>query len=329
MLVLAPAWVGDMVMAHALVPGLVERHAEVHFLAPPSTAPLAARMPGVAAVHTVPVEHGQLGLRVRRRVARAMAAKRFDRAIVLPNSFKSALIPWWAGIPKRTGYRGEARFGLLNDLRTLDEVASPRLVDRFAALADARPSPPRLAADPGARRRLLGAHGLSADGPVVALCPGAEYGPAKRWPAERFAELAARCSAAGAVVWVVGTAAERQTAATILRAAPAIDLTGRTSLTDVVDLLSAATAAVVNDSGLMHVAAALDLPLVALFGSSSPTFTPPLSTRATVLERDLDCRPCFARTCPLGTLDCLKGIGVDAVFEAVMNALRTPRACSG
>ena len=316
-LIVAPAWVGDMVMAHAMVPGLVDGGTEVHFLAPPGTAPLATRMEGVAAVHIVEARHGEFGWRVRRRAARELRPLRFDRAIVLPNSFKSALVPLLAGIPTRTGFRGEWRYGLINDMRRLDEARLPRLVDRYAALADGAPTRPRLAADPAARRRLLAKHGLGTDRPVVALCPGAEYGEAKRWPAERFAALAARCVEAGAAVWVFGTAGESAAAERIAAEAPAVDLTGRTSLTDAVDLLSAASAAVVNDSGLMHVAAALDLPLVALFGSSSPAFTPPLSPSATILERNLPCRPCFERTCPLGHLDCLRGISVDQVFDAL------------
>ena len=316
-LVVAPAWVGDMVMAHAIVPGLAHRGHEVHFLAPPSTAALASRMPGVAEVHTVCTHHGELGWRPRRRAARSLAERHFGRAVVLPNSFKSALTPLWAGVPVRTGFRGEFRFGVLNDLRRLDEARMPRLVDRYAALADVVPAEPRLRADAAALERLLARHHLQSERPVVALCPGAEYGPAKRWPAERFAALAARSVAAGASVWILGTEAERPAADRILAVAPAVDLTGKTSLVDVVDLLSAARVAVVNDSGLMHVAAALAVPLVALFGSSSQTFTPPLSARARVFERDLDCRPCFARTCPLGHLECLNGIGVDRVFDAV------------
>ncbi len=316
-LVVAPAWVGDMVMAHAIVPGLRDRGDEVHFLAPPSTAALAARMPGVAKVHTLCTRHGELGWQARRRAARPLAELHFGRAVVLPNSFKSALTPLWAGIPVRTGFRGEFRYGVLNDVRRPDEARMPRLVDRFAALAEVAPANPRLRPDTTARKALLARHGLPSDQPVVALCPGAEYGPAKRWPPERYAALAARCVEAGASVWVLGRHAERGAADRILAAAPAVDLTGKTSLLDVVDLLSAATVAVVNDSGLMHVAAALAVPLVALFGSSSQTFTPPLSARAKVVERDLDCRPCFARTCPLGHLDCLVGIGVDRVFESM------------
>ena len=316
-LVLAPAWVGDMVMAQTLAPGLAKQGAEVHFLAPPATADLATRMPDVAVAHTVGTSHGELGFGERWATARRLRALGFDRAIVLPNSFKAALTPFLAGIPVRTGFRGEFRFGLLNDIRTLDAARLPRMVDRFAALAGVVPAAPSLRADAAARNMLLGKHGLRTDAPVVALCPGAEFGPAKRWPASHFADLAERCVRTGAHVWVFGGAADSAAAADIAAHPGVTDLTGRTSLLDAVDLLSAATAAVTNDSGLMHVAAALGVPVAAVFGSSSATFTPPLSARARVVERDLDCRPCFARECPLGHLDCLRGIAAARVFEAL------------
>lgn len=313
-LVVAPAWVGDAVMAHTLVPGLLARGAEVHFLAPPSTAPLATRMPGVAAIHRNTVRRGRLDLRCRFDAAKRLRQHGFDQAIVLPGSLKSALAPALAGIPRRTGFRGEARFGLVNDMRRLDTRVMPRLVDRFAALADTTPTPPHLRPDERERSRLLAALGIDLARPAVALCPGAEYGPAKRWPAEHFAELAALCANAGADVWVLGGAADRRAAAIIAQRGPVRDLTGRTSLAEVVDVLSAASGAVANDSGLMHVAGALDVPLVAVFGSTSPTFTPPLGDRAAVVERQLDCRPCFARECRLRHLDCLRGVRPARVF---------------
>lgn len=316
-LVVAPAWVGDMVMAHTLVPGLAARGAEAHFLAPVHTAPLAERMPDVAATHALATRHRRLALRLRHAAAKQLRGQAFDQAIVLPGSFKSALIPLLAGIPRRTGFRGEARFGLINDMRRLDPAALPRLVDRFAALADTAPARPRLRPDAAARARLLAALDLAAGRPAIALCPGAQYGSAKRWPAEHFAALGALCRRAGAAVWVLGAAADRPAAAAIAARAPVVDLTARTSLADAVDVLSAASGVVANDSGLMHVAAALDVPLVAVFGSTSPAFTPPLGERATVLERQLACRPCFARRCPLRHLDCLRGIGPEQVFAAL------------
>ena len=329
-LVVAPAWVGDMVMAHAVVPGLATRGA-VHFLAPNATAALATRMEGVASVQRIGTTHGTLGLRERLRVGYRLRELRCDQAIVLPSSFKSALTPLFAGIPRRTGWRGEFRYGVLNDVRQLDRVRWPRLVDRFAALADVAPTTPRLSADPAARQRLLAKHRLRTEGPIVALCPGAAYGPAKRWPVEHFAALARRCTNAGAEVWIVGSAKETSIGEAICASQGAdgstvVNLAGRTSLLEVVDLLSAASVVVSNDSGLLHVAAALDVPVVAVYGSTSPDFTPPLGTRAATVQRELGCRPCFQRECPLGHTDCLQGLAPAEVFDAVhgLGCLETP-----
>ncbi len=316
-LVVAPAWIGDMVMAHTLVDGILARGADVHFLAPEATADLALRMPGVAAVHRYRARHGRLDWRNRRAAAKRMAGEGFEQAIVLPNSLKSALVPFLAGVPRRTGFRGEWRFALLNDMRLLDKARWPRMVDRFAALADAPPAKPQLQADLEARRRLVSEFGLSLDRPVLALCPGAEFGSSKRWPVARFAALAERAVVSGARVWVFGGSKDTPLVAALAERAPVVDLTGRTSLADAVDLLSLADVAVANDSGLMHVAAALDVPVVAIYGSTSPAFTPPLADNAVVVERKLACRPCFQRECPLAHLDCLRGIHADEVFAHV------------
>ena len=316
-LVVAPAWVGDMVMAHALVPGLVRRGAVVEFLAPPATGDLARRMPGVSAVHDLKVDHGELGLGERMRVARRLRGRGFDRAIVLPNSFKSALVPFLAGIPRRTGFTGEARAGFVNDRRKLRVRDLPRQVDRFAALADVEPVPPRLCADPANRAALLGRFGLGARGDLVALCPGAEYGSSKRWPRERFAELAKRLATAGAAVCVLGSVRDAELEAAVAGGSPTLDLTGKTGLLDAVDILSASCVAVTNDSGLMHVAAALGVPLVAIYGSTTPAFTPPLSDRAVAIGQDLPCRPCFKRECPLGHRACLNNTTVERVLGEI------------
>lgn len=325
-LIVAPAWVGDMVMAHAVVPGLVATGAEVSMLAPPPTAPLAQRMPGVAAVYELAASHGEFGWAARRAAARRLAPLGFERAIVLPNTWKSALAPALARIPQRTGFIGEARFGLLNDWRRLDEVRWPRLVDRFAALAGVSPSPPRLNADASASRRLRRKLGLTAGESVVALCPGAAFGPAKRWPASHFAALARRCIEAGSEVWVLGGPADAPAGAASAASASVRDLTGRTTLLEAVDLLAVANAVVSNDSGLMHVAAALGRPLTAIYGSTTPAFTPPLAAQAAIVERDLPCRPCFARQCPLQHLDCLRGIDAGEVFGALGELRALPMA---
>lgn len=326
-LLVAPAWVGDMVMAHCLVQLLAARQpgAQIHVLAPPATAPLAGRMTGVAASHLLEVGHGGLQWAQRRAAARALAPLGFHRAIVLPNTLKSALVPWWAGIRKRTGWHGESRYGLLNDRRRLDPARYPLMIERFMALALppgeplAAPYPePRLDVDPGNRARLIEELELDTGGGVLALCPGAEFGPAKRWPAGHYARVANHAADQGRQVWLLGSPADVEIAAAIRRLAPrAVNLAGRTRLVDAVDLLSAADAVVSNDSGLMHIAGAVGVPVVAVFGSTSPEFTPPLGAAARVVRQPLPCSPCFQRQCPLGHLRCLEELVPERVVEAL------------
>ncbi|MEZ5560112.1 MAG: lipopolysaccharide heptosyltransferase II [Pseudomonadales bacterium] len=323
-LIVAPAWVGDMVMAHSLVQTLHARApgSRIDMLAPPATAPLAARMPGVDRTHLFPIAHGELGLGRRRAQGRALRAIGYDQAIVLPNSFKSALVPWWARIPRRTGWHGESRYGVLNDRRPLQAQRYPLMIQRFVALglppdaAEPTDCPqPRLRVDPDNRERLRAALGLGAGRPVLALCPGAEFGPAKRWPASHYAAVARHALDAGQAVWLIGSPAEADLCAGIaaLAGGGAVNLAGRTRLQDAVDLLSAAARVICNDSGLMHVACALDLPVIALFGSTSADFTPPLGRHARVLRLGLDCSPCFQRECPLGHLRCLQDLAPERV----------------
>ena len=305
-------------MANALVPGLVCGGAVVEFLAPPATRGLARRMPDVSVVYDYDVDRGQLGLGDRVEAARRLKRRGIDWAIVLPNSWKSALVPFLAGIPRRTGFTGEARYGLLNDIRKLDVRKLPRQVDRFAFLAGVPPSSPRLQSSPSSGIDLLRKCGLDLGSrTLVALCPGAEYGPSKRWPAERFAELARRLADAGAAACVLGSARDAELGAQIAACSPALDLTGKTRLVQAVDILSVASAAVTNDSGLMHVAAALDVPVVAIYGSTTPVFTPPLSARAMAIGQDLPCRPCFERECPLGHLACLANTSARRAMDAL------------
>jgi heptosyltransferase-2 len=324
-LVVAPAWVGDMVMAHTLV-SLLRRQpdAEIHMVAPPATEPLVRRMPGVSASRVLDVGHGELGFKRRRSLARDLKAMAYDQAIVLPNSFKSALLPFWAGIPKRTGWLGESRYLLLNDRRRLDPARYPLMIERFMALAlppDAKlPEPyplPQLTADAEAAAALAARFGL-VTGDVTALCPGAEFGPAKRWPPRHFAALARAELARGRAVCLLGSPGDRETCAEIAESAPAaVNLAGQTTLLEAVDLLSLCDRVVTNDSGLMHVAAALGKPLVALFGSTSPDFTPPLGERSTVLKHPIECSPCFQRQCPLGHLKCLEDLAPEQVIEVL------------
>jgi heptosyltransferase-2 len=284
-------------------------------------------MPEVHAVIDNPFRHGELKVFARRRLGVELRKQRYQRAIVLPNTFKSALPAFFASIPQRTGYRGELRAGLLNDIRRLDTKRLPLLVERYAALADPagtklrRPlSRPHLRADAANRERLAAAFAINLGQPAIAFCPGAEYGAAKRWPVEHFAQLALRATNAGHAVWLIGSPNDSAIGAAIAARAdhPAVhNLCGRTTLADAIDLLAAAAVVVSNDSGLMHVAAALERPLIALYGSSSPGYTPPLSDVASVLQLKLDCSPCFQRICPLGHLRCLTELTPTRVWDAI------------
>jgi heptosyltransferase-2 len=333
-LIVAPSWVGDAILSEPLVALLRDPLAYpiVDVLAPPWCAPVYARIRGIDRIVASPFAHGRFDWGGRRALARTLARNGYTRAFVLPNSWKSALIPWLAGIPRRTGYVGEARWGLLNDIRRLRPKDLPRLVDRFAALA-APPGgrvpmslAPVLVPDAANRAALGRALDLRTDRKVAILCPGAEFGPAKRWPPTHFADLAAKFLADGMQVWLVGSPNDRLAADSVLGAAGDIahrirDLTGYTDLGTAIDVLSLASIVVSNDSGLMHAAAAVGVPLVALFGSSSPVYTPPLSSVARIARIEIACSPCFRRECPLGHFKCMRDLAPRAVYDLARSAL--------
>ena len=312
-------------MAHSLIQTLAQRHPgmAIDVLAPAWSRALTERMPEVHGAIDMPLGHGELGLGQRRRLGRSLRG-RYDWAIVLPNSLKSALVPWWAAVPRRTGYTGELRFGLLNDRRGLDKARLRRTVERFVALAlppgAAQPPhcpPPRLRIEPDQARATARRHDLDPEQPIVALAPGAEYGPAKRWPIGHFAEVARHLLASGRQVMVLGSERDHELTGPLREIEGVRDLTGRTRLAEAVDLLSLAKVTVTNDSGLMHVAAATGSAVVAVYGSSDPGFTPPMTERATILRLGLECSPCFERACPLGHTRCLTDILPEQVIEAV------------
>ncbi|MET1077548.1 MAG: lipopolysaccharide heptosyltransferase II [Pseudomonas sp.] len=337
-LIVGPSWVGDMVMAQTLFQCLKQRHpaCSIDVLAPEWSRPILERMPEVRAALSFPLGHGVLDLSGRRRIGRSLLG-RYDQAILLPNSLKSALVPMFARIPQRTGWRGELRYGLLNDIRVLDKARYPLMIERFMALAfepgATLPQPyprPHLQIDPASQASALARFGLSLDRPVLALCPGAEFGEAKRWPSEHYAKVAEAKIRAGWQVWLFGSKNDHGVGEEIrLRLIPGLreevaNLAGQTSLAEAIDLLAAARAVVANDSGLMHVAAALERPLVAVYGSTSPQFTPPLAEQVEIVRLGLDCSPCFDRTCRFGHYNCLRELPPVAVLDALQRLVGDP-----
>ncbi len=324
-LVVAPNWIGDALLAQPLLARLREKRPAVRIdvLAPDWVAPVLRRMPGVDEVIAAPLRHGALQLRERWRLGRLLRARAYDQAIVLPNSWKAALVPFFANIALRSGYVGESRYGLLNLLYRAAGAREPMAL-HYARLSEppgsapAQPLPePRLALDSAAARATAKRFGI--EGRYAVFCPGAEYGPAKRWP--YFAELAARMPLP---VVLLGSARDREACAGV----PGLDLAGRTSLDQALELIGCAELVVSNDSGLMHVAAALERPQVALFGSSSPEHTPPLSARSRVVWLQLECSPCFARVCPLGHFRCMKELSVERALDEIarLGVLTSPAA---
>ncbi len=306
---------------------LLELHpgATIDVLAATWSAPLLSRMAEVRLVVDSPFGHGEFNLSSRWRLGRQLAAEGYDAAFVLPNSWKSALVPFFAGIPRRTGYKGESRYGLINRMHHLDRIRNPRLVERYAQLAeppgDGRPQlrRPRLTSSAELQQRAKMALELPGGRPPVVFCPGAEYGPAKRWPDRHFAALATALGSPSDPVWLVGSAKDRQIGERIAEQSrgTAINLCGRTSLEQAIDLLAQARCVVCNDSGLMHVAAALDRPLVAIYGSSSFNYTPPISPMAKIVSLELECSPCFMRECPEGHLRCLNELTPERILTVL------------
>ncbi|OQP34912.1 ADP-heptose--LPS heptosyltransferase RfaF [Pantoea latae] len=302
-LVIGPSWVGDMMMSQSLYRTLKAQHpdAVIDVMAPAWCRPLLSRMPEVNQALAMPLGHGALAIGERRRIGKTLRASGYDRAYVLPNSFKSALVPFFAGIKRRIGWRGEMRYGLLNDVRVLDKAAFPLMVERYIALAQDTPVAsaqqlpqpllwPQLQVEDREKIETAAQFQLSAERPLIGFCPGAEFGPAKRWPHYHYAALAQQLIAEGKQVVLFGSAKDRECGDEIIAALPAEarpycrNLAGETQLEQAVILIARCDAVVSNDSGLMHIAAALNRPLVALYGPSSPDFTPPLSKQVRIIR---------------------------------------------
>lgn len=335
-LIIGPSWIGDMIMAQTLFQLIKEREdCVIDVLAPAHSAAVVTRMPQIRQLIPLPLGHGELGLKTRYRLGKQLREEHYDEAIVMPRSFKSALIPFFAKIPKRTGWIGECRFGLLNDIRRLNKKALPLCVQRFAAHAFAKNQSlpaqlpwPSLTQSAHSLAATLSEHPvkIAENQPILALCPGAAFGEAKRWPAEHYAVVAKEKLAQGWAVWLFGSKAEMPQTQAIQELCnnQCVDFAGQLQLTQTMDLMSCVNAVVANDSGLMHIAAALNRPLVVVYGSTSPKFTPPLSTQVKMVSLGLSCSPCFKRDCPLGHLNCLKQLTPDLVLKNLTELLAMP-----
>ena len=330
-LVIGPSWIGDMVMAQSLFITLKQLYPDclIDVVAPEWSFPILKRMPEVDVAMSADVEHGEFSFFKRRRFGAGLRQRNYTDAIIIPRSWKSAIIPFFAGIPIRTGYRGEMRYGLLNDIRVLDKKVLKQTVQRYVALAypnhqDKAPETPfpRLQVDQMKQDGLLQQFGLKLDKPVVCIMPGAEYGLAKQWPIAYYADLAQSLIAKGWQVWILGSAKDKNIADTITGERDGIyNLCGKTLLQDTVDLLACAESVVSNDSGLMHVAAAVGVKVNVIYGSSTPEYTPPLASeeKMNVFYLKLDCSPCFQRECRFGHYDCLNGILPNTVLTGVIS----------
>ena len=334
-LILGPAWVGDMVLAQSLFITLKQQNPNVQIdvAAPAWTLPLLERMPEVSEKIALPFKHGELAFWQRIQFGKSLKSKGYTQAIILTNSFKSALLPWAAGIAIRTSFLGEMRYGLINDVRALDKNKLKKTVERFVSLGLSKNESlpvmmpnPHLTSAPEAAWILARSLGiLDKKNKILGLCPGAEYGEAKRWPAEYYAEVAHNALEKGWQVWLFGSDKDISVTAQInaLTQNRCQDFGGKTKLAEAIDLMSLCDTIISNDSGLMHVAAALikgddsHKKLIAIFGSSDPYHTPPMHPRAVIEYLGLACSPCFKRECPLGHLNCLMQITPDSIYKKI------------
>mgnify|MGYP003890122881 FL=1 len=324
-LIIGPSWLGDMVIAQKLFKTIkdIYPNSKLHVASPTWTIPLVSRMPEVDQSISLPFSHGELNISKRYQIAKVLRSEGYAQAIVLTNSFKSALIPFFAGIPKRTGFLGEMRFALINDCIKKDSSLY-RTVDQFLALAPKSKSTKvslstSLISKPTQGKRIL-AGKLSRFNKVLGIAPGAEYGESKRWPIEYFADVANEAIQNGWEVLSLGSTNDQDLGRILDRLTKnkVINLIGKTKLEEVIDVMSLCQSFLSNDSGLMHVAASLNIKQVAIFGSSDPKKTPPLSRHAKLAYLDLSCSPCFERICPLQHTNCLKNIKPSEIIKKLI-----------
>ncbi len=334
-LVFSPAWVGDMVMAQTLFKVLHQQYPDVTLdvIAPPWPYDLLQRMPEVNNHYKIAVQRGAFSWQARRDIADNIKDKQYDWAITMPVTWKSALNGYWSGALRRTGFLGEMRFGLLNDWRQLDTKKLPYMVQRYVSLGldSSAPIPelnaiskPQLAVDKNNITHWLQQLNITQRKPIVALMPGAEFGPAKRWSTENYALIARHLIESGCQVLILGSPKDFATAEDIVlkSGVPLLNLCGKTSLLDAVDILSCVNLAISNDSGLMHIAAAVNIPQIAIYRSSTPEFTPPLNSKAIVLQAEFN--HSTVNRIKLKSLEGIEGftdVSVESVLAAIQRAL--------
>ena len=345
-LVIGPSWVGDMVMSQSLYITLKNQHPDaiIDVMAPAWCKPILERMPEVHKAIEMPLTHGQFSFFKRRQLGHSLRQEQYDQAYILPNSAKSALIPFFAKIPKRIGWKGEMRYGLLNDLRP-NKKSFQYMVERYVALAFPKKqmqdssslggldnlAKPSLVIDKDKQLQTIEKFNLSGQKPILGLCPGAEFGPSKRWPEQHYAEVANEMIKQGYQVCLFGSAKDKVVTEKIKSLVvtenqhKVYNLAGNTSLIEVVDLLAACQTVVSNDSGLMHIAAAVGCRVVAVYGSTSPKYTPPLANAVELVHTDIDCRPCFKRTCKFSHMKCLTELPAQQVVKSIqkLNTIKT------
>ena len=332
-LVVGPAWVGDMVMAQALYKA-INRHsnsAEIHVVAPAWSRPLLDRMPEITKVHDLDVKHGELGLQKRYQLGKSLKCELFDQALILPRSYKAALVPMFAQITKRVGELGEFRYGLVNHVLSSNKNKGLPTACNYLRYAEINADinqvknefAPALTVDSENQARVIDAFGISQASPLIACMVGAEYGPSKQWPKQHFVGLIDQLTAQGLEVCILGSQKDADIADEIETSCrqKVSNLCGKTSLLDVIDILASCSAAVSNDSGLMHIAAAVDVPVVAMYGATSPVYTPPLHPKAKSFYMKLECSPCWKRSCQYQHYRCLKDILPEQVGKAVLDRL--------
>lgn len=332
-LVVGPSWLGDLIMTQSLLKILHKQGKTIEVLAPKWNHGILECMPEVSKAIEMPFDHGELKIFSRYSFAKELKAAQYDECIVVPNSFKSALIPFWAKIPKRTGWLGEFRYGLLNNTQKLNKQKLPLMVQRLISLAyfgqnfnqdnieSVSYDYPRLVISKNVKDQVRAKFNLNDHDQYIALAPGAAYGDTKRWPAEYFAEIASKKIQQGYKIILLGSPKDREVTDKInhLTEEQCINLAGQLALPETVAIISLANALVSNDSGLLHVAAALDIPLIGIYGSTSPDFTPPLieDNKKEIIKSDLSCSPCFKQTCKFGHLKCLYNLTPSKVNQSL------------